>query len=379
MPWEAKTVKEKRIEFVQAVEAHQESVSALCRRYGISRKTGYKWLNRARDGHPLSDESRRPDRQPSKTSPEVEQVILEMRRSNPAWGGKKIRDALESAGLEGLPSARTCGNILKRNGCIDPLESLKHKPCQRFEREECNQLWQMDFKGAFPLADGSDCFSFDVLDDHSRFCLSSEAKPDTKGTKSSLLKLFREYGLPDAILSDNGAQFAGFGGGYAQVERMLMDLDIEPIHGRIKHPQTQGKIERFHRTMKAEALRQMPKDLADARRVLEEFRFRYNELRPHCALGGKTPAAVYRPSQRQLPEKIEPFDYPADARMTKINSWGYLRFGPVQLYLSETMKDTYLEVRPSENDTFLLIYRNFKIAAVDAKEGKLLNRRIRRL
>ena len=157
-----------------------------------------------------------------------------------------------------------------------------------------------------------------------------------------------------------------------------MDLDVAPIHGRIMHPQTQGKIERFHRTMKAEALRTTPANLKQAERLLSDWRWQYNEFRPHEALGMKTPASVYVPSQRQY-EKPKEYDYPSDAKMVKINNWGYLRFGPIQLYLSETMKDTYLEVRPGNDDTFRLFYRNYQIAVIDAAEKNLINRHIRKV
>ena len=378
MPWEKRTVMDQREEFVLAVEAGSRTVSELCREFGISRKTGYKWINRSALGQQLCDQSRCPHRQPSKTARETEQLILAVRTSNPTWGGKKIKAALESAGCVGIPSAKTCSNILKRNGMIDPVESQKHTAFQRFEREACNQLWQMDFKGDFLLGDGSRCYPLDILDDHSRFCIQIHPKTIANGVKESVLEAFREFGLPDAILTDNGAQFAGLRGGYTQLERWLMDLDVAPIHGRIMHPQTQGKVERFHRTMKAEALRNTPANLEQAKQILSDWRWRYNESRPHEALGLKTPASVYVPSQRCY-EKPRDFDYPSDARMVKINNWGYLRFGPIQLYLSETMKNTYLEVRPGVDDTFLLFYRNYQIAVIDAVEKNLINRHIRKV
>ncbi len=353
-------------------------MSALCREYGISRKTGYKWMKRHSLGQQLCDQSRCPHRQPSKTAEETESLIIEMRISNPTWGGKKIKSVLESAGCSGVPSAKTCGNILRRNGLIDPEEAKKHLAYRRFQRESCNQLWQMDFKGDFLLGDGSRCYPLDILDDHSRFCIQIAPKSSTLGTTGSVLEAFLEFGLPDAILTDNGAQFSGFRGGYTQFERWLMDLDILPIHGRIMHPQTQGKIERFHRTMKAEALRTTPANLEQAIKILSDWRWRYNEIRPHEALGMKTPASVYQPSSRKY-ESPQEFQYPSGARLVKINSWGYLRFGSIQLYLSETMKDTYLEIRPRDNDTFRVIYRNYQIAVVDAIGQKLLNRNIRKL
>lgn len=378
MPWETNTVMEQRERFVETAQRHDKTFSALCRDYGISRKTGYKWLSRAGEGQRLCDQSRCPHRQPSKTAWDTEQLILDVRTTNPTWGGKKIKAALEAAGHKGIPSAKTCGNILRRYGFIHPEESQKHKAFQRFEREQCNDLWQMDFKGDFLLSDGSRCFPLDILDDHSRFCIQITPKSSASGVKDSVILAFQEYGLPNSILTDNGAQFSGFRGGYTQFERWLMDLDVLPIHGRIMHPQTQGKIERFHRTMKAEALRTTPANLEHARRLLENWRWRYNEIRPHEALGQKPPASIYHPSAREYAQPQE-FVYDEGARMVKVNNWGYLRFGPIQVYLSETMKDTYLEIKPGDGDSFRVIYRNYQIAVVDAVDHTLRNRHIRRL
>lgn len=378
MPWETKTVVKEREKFVAAVAAGKDTVSAICQEYKISRKTGYKWLRRAAEGQRLCDQSRCPNRQPSKTARDTEQLIISVREAHPAWGGKRIKSVLESAGVEGVPSAKTCSNILKRNGLISQDASLKHKAYQRFERETCNDLWQADFKGDFLLGDGTRCYPLDIIDDHSRYCIKTEPKSAATGVKDSFIQAFLEFGLPNAVLTDNGAQFSGFRGGYTQFERFLMDLDILPIHGRIMHPQTQGKIERFHRTMKEELLRTTPENMEHAKKLFKEWQWEYNELRPHYALGMKTPGSVYTASNRTYAEP-KAYEYDAGARLIKVNNWGYLRFGPIQLYLSETMKDTYLEIRPDEEDTFLVIYRNFVIAKINAADRKLINRHIRKL
>lgn len=376
MPWEEKTVMEKRKEFIEQA-AECSNFSELCREYGISRKTGYKWLRRFQENASLEDQSRRPKRPYRKTETAIEEAILEMRRENPAWGGKTIRAVLETNGVSGLPSAKTCSNILKRNGCVSEEESIKRKPCKRFERKRCNSLWQTDFKGDFPLLDGSRCYPLDILDDHSRFCIRTEPKSAATGVLESFRQAFEEYGLPEAVLSDNGPQFAGFRGGYTKFERWLMDLDILPIHGRILHPQTQGKIERFHRTMKAELLREPFRDLVEATAKFATWRWKYNECRPHSALGMKPPASVYVPSERKF---FEPKAYEYDSgHVRMVNNWGYLRFGPINLYLSETMANTYVEIVSADDDTFSIRYRNFQIALVDANEKILINRHIKKL
>ena len=183
----------------------------------------------------------------------------------------------------------------------------------------------------FPLGDGCRCYPLAILDDCSRYSIAIFNKNDTIGVKDCFEQVFRGYGLPIAILSDNGAQFSGFRGGYTQFERWLMDLDIRPLHGRIMHPQTQGKIERFNRTMKNECLKYNDfGNLEDADRAIQEWRVKYNSERPHEALGLRCPAEVYVSSNRVYPEKIIPVDYDGTYRVVKIINWGLspIRFNP---------------------------------------------------
>ena len=379
MPWKDKTVEELRKEFVEAAKT-AKNFSLLCREFAITRKTGYKWIERDRQGSSLSDRSHAPLFVPHRTDVEIERAILQVRAENPEWGARTIRRFLENNGYTNLPCDRTVNNILQRYGCISEEESQKRTAFIRFEREHCNDLWQTDFKGDFPMLDGNRCFPLDILDDHSRYCLGIFPKTSATGVKQCFESVFSQFGLPKAILSDNGAQFAGFKGGYTQFERWLMDLDVAPIHGRILHPQTQGKIERFHRTMKNELLKYHTfTDIEHATTALEQWKVKYNEVRPHAALNMRCPADIYIPSTREYPKKILPYEYSGVYRMIKVNNWGYLRFDDIRVYLSETMADTYLEIRPSENDLFLVCYRNYQIAEIDAVTGTLLNRRIARL
>ena len=379
MPWKDKTVEEQRREFVEAAKV-SGNFSRVCREFGISRKTGYKWLERSERDEQLTDRSRVPRNTPRRIPVELEKAILEVRAQNPEWGAKKILRILENRGVRDLPCVRTVNNVLQRYGCISPEESDKRKPYIRFQRERCNELWQMDFKGDFALGNGERCYPLDIIDDCSRYCLRAEGKPNLLGTMQSLEATMREFGRPQAILSDNGAQFAGFRGGYTQLERWLMDLDVLPIHGRIMHPQTQGKVERFHRSMKAELLKHSNFfDISEAVAGLEEWRVKYNEIRPHQALGMRCPAEIYVPSSRPFLEQVLPYEYSGIFPLVKVNSWGYLRFDRFRIYLSETMADIRLEVRPIEGDRFIVCYRNFQIAEIDAATGERLNRRIYRL
>lgn len=381
MPWKDKTVKKLREEFVNEAQ-HTRNFSALCREFGVTRRTGYKWLDRASETDSLVDRSHAPNSIPHKTSPEVEQLILEFRQENPGWGAKKLRQALLNLGYTDLPSVKTFNNILSRNGCISHEESMKHRPYCRFQMDDCNKMWQTDFKGEFRMADGNYCYPLDIIDDHSRYAIKIVPRLSTANLVLPVFReAFYEYGMPDSVLSDNGAQFAGFRQGYTQFEKWLMDHDVLPIHGRIKHPQTQGKIERFHRSMKSELLEHYTmKNIEDAQRKFSEWRVKYNTERPHEALGMKCPAQVYSSSTKTYIDRITPFEYGGEYHVIKVNSWGYVRFAHYQVYLSETMIDEHVEFRPNpDEDSFFACYRNFRIAEFSTADGKLLNRHISRL
>ena len=370
-----------RKEFALAAQ-NCSNFSALCREYGITRKTGYKWVERFLSGETLSDRSKRPLTSPTRTDSELEEKILEIRKDNRAWGAKTIRKVLQNQGATDLPCVKTINNILKRYGQISPEESEKRIAYQQFEKSRCNEMWQTDFKGEFKTADGKYCYPLDILDDHSRFAIRIDASDSTANVvKKSFEGAFREYGIPESILSDNGAQFAGFKQGYTQFEKWLMCLDVLPIHGRIKHPQTQGKIERFHRSMKDELLKHNTFENADAANAaLQEWRYKYNYIRPHEALGMKCPGEVYIPSSREYREEILRWEYGGQYHVLKVNSWGYIRFDRFQVYLSETMIDEHIEFRPSpDGESFYACFRNFRIAEFSTENGARLNRNIYRL
>lgn len=381
MPWECKTMENLREEFVIAAN-HCSNFSSLCREFGITRKTGYKWLNRYRDGVTLSDQSRKPRNLSTKTPEDIEHLIINVRSENPGWGAKTIKKVLENQGYGSIPCVKTVNNILHRYNCISQESSTKHTPFVRFQKEQCNQMWQTDFKGEFLTEDNNYCYPLTILDDCSRF--SIKIAPFT-GTANvvipSFKSAFEEYGVPESVLSDNGAQFAGFRQGYTQFEKWLMNHDVLPIHGRCRHPQTQGKIERFHRTMKDELLRYHTfENIEDANKSLQSWRNKYNNLRPHEALAMRCPTEVYTPSNHVYVDAVKQYEYGGEYHIIKVNTWGYVRFAGWQIYLSETMSGEYIEFRPNPHgDSFIACYRNFKIAEFDAPTGKLIHRKISRL
>ena len=377
MPWGNKTVKELRERFLYLVEQYG-NISKACREFGITRKTGYKWLKRDANGESLNDRSRKPKRIANRTEMEIEKLILSVRDDNPSWGGQKIHDYLVRQGKKQLPTSRTCCNILKRYGYISEEESLKHKTYKRFSYKHCNDLWQADFKGDFLLLDGKRCYPLSILDDCSRFAIMVNCKLDKANVIDSFQQAFCIYGKPKSVLSDNGWQFSGFHKGYSQFEKWLMEHDVLPIHGRIMHPQTQGKVERFHRTMKYEFLQHNQfQDIDDIKSQMEKWRTKYNEERPHLAIKSKTPAEIYTPSKHEYSEEVLEYNY--EGYTKKVTGKGYLRVMRWDVYLSETMARTQVEIsRSASGDLFNIYFRNFKIAEIDAHNGKLINRKISR-
>lgn len=381
MPWESKTVEKLREEFVLASQESQ-NFSSLCREFGISRRTGYKWVERFTNGLELKDQSRKPNLIANKTPKEVEKAILSLRYQNPGWGAKTIKKVLENHGHQNIPCIKTVNNILNRNGCILREESEKRKQYISFQKQHCNEMWQTDFKGDFGLNDGTRCYPLDILDDCSRYLIKIVPSPNTKNVVIPTFEsAFREYGMPNSILSDNGGQFAGFKQGYTQFEKWLMCLDILPIHCRIKHPQTQGKIERFHRTLKDELLKYNNfEDINDADNKIQLWREKYNNIRPHEALNMLTPSDVYVKSNRAYTGIIKPYEYGGEYPILKVNCKGYISFEFQRLYFSETFIGEYIEFRPNPlGDSFYACFRNFRIAEFDSVSGKRLNRSIFRL
>lgn len=380
MPWIERQVKMLREEFIKRSMEEDRNISALCEEYGISRKTGYKWIKRHLEDGCLEDRSKRPLRLGSKTADWVEKLIIETRHERPRWGAQKIQSYLDRKGYP-MPCVRTVNNILRRNGLISQEASLARRPFKRFEREQNNELWQADFKGDLLMGNGKRCYPLTILDDHSRYAILIEPKPDKKDVQSSFIRIFRDFGLPESILTDNGATFAGFKGGYTQFERMLMDHDVLPIHGRIYHPQTQGKIERFHRSLKNEVLYLRDiQNMEEAERVFKKWQHIYNFERPHSALGNKCPADIYSISPRQFRDTVPAYDYTPEYHVYRVNNWGFLRFAKYQIFISETFRDTHIQLIPVESeDCALVCYRNFIIAKIDVTCGVLLSRKIFRL
>jgi len=332
MPWKQSSAMSLRHEFIHFAMTANANIRQLCRRFTISPKTGYKWIERFRDGGigELSDRSRRPHHSPLRTSTEIEQLIVELRKQHPVWGARKLRARLLALGHQQLPSPGTITAILYRHGCIDPLEAEKHQAFKRFEAAAPNLMWQMDFKGYFSLSQGR-CHPLTILDDFSRFSLALFAcsNQTLQTVQKLLITTFRRYGLPLRLLTDNGGPWGSSGyDAYSVLGVWLMRLGIYLSHSRIYHPQTLGKDERFHRTLKTELIaRRSFSSLEECQNHFDRWRHLYNFERPHQALPQMAvPASRYQPSSRSYPESLPPIDYNTYDIVRKVDDKGDVSF-----------------------------------------------------
>ena len=364
MPWKTLSAMSQRKEFVSLARADGSNMAQLCERFGISRPTGYKWVQRgARDGDAgLIALSRRPHHSPRRTHDALEAAVVSVRQAHPAWGGRKIAQVLRNNGMEHVPAASTITDILRRHSLIDPHEADKHRAWKRFEHALPNDLWQMDFKGHFALTDArTRCHPLTILDDHSRFSIAIRAcAQETRAVvRMELIRVFRQYGMPLCMLCDNGPPWGmpAEYGGYTQLSVWLIRMGIHVSHGRPYHPQTQGKDERFHRTLNAEVLHHHQLDSFDACQLaFDTWRDVYNCERPNQGINMQTPVTRYQPSPRGFPEQLPPIEYGPDDLVRKVQAKGDINFRGRILTLSKALKGQSVAVRPTNDDGVYGVY-----------------------
>jgi transposase InsO family protein len=376
MPWQESTTMSLRLAFVQQASLPDANLSALCTQFGISRPTGYKWLARYRAGGlaALADRSRRPQTQPRQTAAAVEQRVLDLRAQHPQWGGRKLRARLHALEpTQPVPAASTVTAILRRHDQLDPAHAGKARAFQRFEQPAPNDLWQVDFKGWLSLtAAGGQCHPLTVLDDHSRFALGVIACADeqTATVQAALTALFRTYGLPWRLLCDNGSPWGSAGAPtrWTLLSVWLLRLGVVVGHGRPYHPQTQGKDERFHRSLTAEALTAPLRDLAQAQAVFDAWRQIYNHERPHEALQLAVPASRYVPSARPFPETLPPLQYDAVFAVRKVQQEGWISWGGHEYRVGKAFVGQSVGICPTDQDGCYAVYfADHPIASLDTR------------
>lgn len=378
MPWLQVTLMSQRKEFIKLAMVDGANLARLCQGFNISRKTGYKWLARYLGGGEagLQDRCRRPQSSPWVTPRVLETAVLGVREAHPAWGGRKIRARLQALGFEAVPAASTITAILHRHGKIDPAEALKHRAWQRFEAQAPNDLWQMDFKGHVAMAQGR-CHPLTVLDDHSRYALGLEACADerTATVKERLTRIFRCYGLPRKMLMDNGSPWgADWEHPYTPLTVWLLRLGLGVTHSRPYHPQTLGKDERFHRTLKAEVLTYCQGlELPQYQPRFDAWRLIYNLERPHEALGLAVPASRYLVSPRRFQETLPPLEYGPGDQVRKVQAEGWISFRGQDFHLGRAFRGEVVALRPTSSDgVWEVVFCSQRITKIDLKNKRRL-------
>jgi transposase InsO family protein len=361
------------LEFVMLASTEGANMRGLCRRFRISPSTGYKWLARWRSAGQtgLQELSRRPQRSPLRSQAETEQAVVRLRQEHPAWGGRKIARRLKDLGRLAVPAASTVTAILRRRGIVLGAHGGGHAATIRFESAAPNDLWQMDFKGHVAMESGR-LHPLTVLDDHSRFSLVLAACADerTQTVKRRLIEAFRRYGLPRTLITDNGSPWGdGPGSPFTPLGVWLIEQGVRISHARPYHPQTMGKDERFHRSLKAEVLSDARfADLGAAEQAFARFRVVYNTQRPHEALGLATPASRYRPSRRDYVEAIAPFEYAPGDIVRRVQQGGHVSFLGRQVKVPKAFRGKIIAFRPTQNDgRFEAFFRTQLIATLDIR------------
>lgn len=377
MPWTETDPMTERHKFVLAYDDGLFTMTELCTRFGISRKTGYKWLNRYRKGGigALSDRSRAPKRSPHRTPEPIRKLLIEARQAHPRWGPRKLLAYLKPRHPDrSFPAASTVGDILKKEGFVQPRRRKRrrvHPGTSPIDVQASGELWTADFKGEFRLGSGAYCYPLTVQDAHSRMLLACQGLPSTahEGARSTFERLFRAHGLPKAIRTDNGLPFASNAiCGLSRLSVWWMKLGIG--HDRIQPgcPQQNGRHERMHRTLKAETARPPEHDFPQQQQRFERFQEEYDYVRPHQALGGAVPASKYRPSERRFPTgRLPAPQYPGHAEVRKVSSSGTIKFKATPLFVSEVLQGESVALEETADGIWSLTFYDVLLGRLDQR------------
>ncbi|TGL17717.1 IS481 family transposase [Leptospira yanagawae] len=382
MPWKETKVIEERIKFIAAVKSGKWCFADLGRDFNISRKTGYKYLKNYEsegiDG--LKDKSRKRITQSNETSEKIVRLIVDLREEHPSWGPKKLRPILKARfhRLKHIPSETTIGNILRKKGLIKPKKKRPRVPQSLFPFSDVvapNDVWCVDFKGHFTVGNGHRCDPLTITDAHSRYLLACEIlnKTNAEQTKAVFERVFKEYGLPVAIKSDNGAPFASKAiGGLTSLSVWWLKLGIRPERIQPGKPSQNGRHERMHRTLKEETALP-PRSSLEAQQIsFDNFRYEFNHVRPHEALGFLTPAKEYKRSIREFPKKILEVAYPTHIVTDKVHESGFAQYGPHRVFFGNPFIGEVVGFEEISDRHCRLYFANAILGILDLYTSKVL-------
>jgi putative transposase len=373
MPWQGVCPMELRMRLVNALLADEDSMTALCEEYGVRRKTGYKWLARfrAEGAAGLAERSRAPHVVPWAVTQAQAEAIVGLRRQHPSWGPKKLRAKLLAwAPEQHWPALSTIGDLLQREGL-----SRRRKPRRRAAPTPGgvppimapNDVWCTDFKGWFRTGDGATCYPLTVSDGFSRYLLCCRAvRPDYEGCRPEFERLFRQCGLPQVMLSDNGPPFASLAaGGLSRLAVWWIKLGITPVRIAPGKPQQNGRHERMHKTLKAETACPPAANLAAQQLRFDHFRAEFNHERPHEALGQAPPATVYTPARRAYPARLEEPAYPRGFELRRVRNRGEIKWQGERIFIAEPLIGEVLGLNEDQQGDTTVYFGPVQLGRID--------------
>ena len=387
MTWRASDAMSERVKFIGLLQSGQRTFSGLCREFGISRPTGYKWARRFEaeglDG--LKERSRAPEHRPQATEEVVQELVVEARKRHPSWGPLKLKAWLEDQeGTPELPAASTIGDILQRAGLVKPRRRPRRLPLPvgpyTPQATRPNEEWSADFKGQFRMGNGQYCYPLTISDGFSRYLLELRALRDTgtEGARGGFERAFRTYGLPEAIRSDNGSPFATTAlGRLSNLSIWWLKLGIRPVRIRPSHPQDNGRHERMHRTLKAETTRPPGRDLGPQQKRFQSFQHEYNQERPHEALDLRPPAKIYRTSARPYPLQLPEVEYPSHYEVRLVSSVGHISWHDQHVFVSKCLAGERIGLVEVDDGLWRVYFSGLELGIID--ESQLRQRKLGRV
>jgi len=381
MPWYEGSVMDEKNEFILLWKTGKFTVTSLAILFGISRTTAYKYINRYLEiGQPgLEEQPRRPHNIPRKTPDHIEDAIIKLRGKHPRWGAPKLLVLLEADYPNtDLPRPSTINQILRRNGLFPERRQRRKVEPQKpiFDPKAPNEVWSADFKGKFRMGNKEYCHPLTVADSYSRYVFTAKGllSPNMKNTKPVFINIFRRYGLPQQLHTDNGAPFGNIHslGRLTKLGVWLMELGIQPVFSDPAHPEQNGRHERMHRELKAEATKPPGVNLQTQQRKLNSFVREYNELRPHEALDMRTPAAVHVKSEREYNARIPEWYYPNEYKVRYICRNGSIRIGKANwLFVTTALIEKNIGLEEMGNGIYRIYFRQFFLGYLDEKNMKV--------